>query len=121
MEKIAITNNPVISAIYFALLQCGYDYYALERNEEHIRAVEALCQSAVLPPFFSEVKQSTCEVYPYWPRAAMLETASFYLNSEDSGFADFEKYRDRSWLPGILPTRSGITISGTGSLISRKL
>lgn len=94
MEKIAITNNPAISAIYYALLQCGYDYYALERNEEHIRAVEAFRQPATLPPFFTEVKQSTCEVYPYWPRAAMLEAASFYLNNENSGFSDFEKYRD---------------------------
>lgn len=94
MEKIAITNNPTISAIYYALLQCGYDYYALERNEEHICVVEAFRQPATLQPFFTEVKQSTCEVYPYWPRAAMLETASFYLNSVNSSFADFEKYRD---------------------------
>lgn len=26
-KKLSISNNAVISAIYFALLQCGYDFF----------------------------------------------------------------------------------------------
>ena len=44
--------------------------------------------------FFSEIKQHTCEVYPYWPRASMLETASFYVDLSQKQFVDFDTYKD---------------------------
>lgn len=43
--------------------------------------------------FFSEVRQNTCEVYPYWPRAAMLETATFYMDLQRACFIDFDEYK----------------------------
>lgn len=93
-ERIVITNIPAISAFYFALLQCGYDYYSFERSTEHISAIKTFQQTNTSVPFFSETKQDTCDVYPYWPRAAMLETATFYIRSDMTAFADVEMYRD---------------------------
>lgn len=93
-ERMVITNNPAISAIYFALLQCGYDYYSFERSAEHIRAVKRFQQTNTSSQFFSETKQDTCDIYPYWPRAAMLETATFYIRPDMTDFADVEMYQD---------------------------
>lgn len=45
--------------------------------------------------FFSEIRQNTCEVYPYWPRAAMLETATFYMDLPRACFVDFDAYRSK--------------------------
>ena len=36
-----IENIPPVSAIYFALLQYGYDYYSFERDTVHNAAVES--------------------------------------------------------------------------------
>ena len=89
MNRIIISNIPKISAIYFALLQCGYDYYSMGRNEEHIEALERYRDDRIQIEFFMKVKQDFCEVYPYWPRAALLETASFYIMS---GLPQYEAY-----------------------------
>lgn len=40
------------------------------------------------------MKQNTCEVYPYWPRAAMLETATFYIDLLQEQFSDFNAYKN---------------------------
>ncbi len=92
-KRIAITNIPAISAIYFALLQCGYDYYSFERDAEHVNTVKSFYQPNISSFFFSLARQNTCDVYPYWPRAAMLETASFHLRPDMTDFADFETYQ----------------------------
>lgn len=76
-EQITISNIPEISAIYFALLQSGYDYYTMERSQNHISYIQEYIGAENTTLFFAGVKQNTCEVYPYWPRAAILETASF--------------------------------------------
>ncbi len=72
-EQITISNIPEISAIYFALLQSGYDYYAMERSQDHISHIQGYIGAENSTPFFAGVKQNTCKVYPYWPRAAILE------------------------------------------------
>lgn len=95
INKLTISNIPEISAIYFALLQCGYDYYTIERSHEHNEYIRRFIGLKNFPSFFYEVKQSTCEVYPYWPRAAILEMASFYLLSDRSQFRDYDKFRKR--------------------------
>ena len=77
-NQIEITNIPELSAIYYALLQLGYDYYGMERSAAHITALEKYIGQNGIPNFFSSVRQNTCEVYPYWPRAAILETAVFF-------------------------------------------
>lgn len=48
-----------------------------------------------IPPFFSNVKQNTCDVYSYWPRAYILETATFYLEEDLRGFSDFDSFQKR--------------------------
>lgn len=94
-KKITISNIPEISAIYFALLQSGYDYYAMGRSRDHGSAIQEYIGITKVPSFFAGVKQDTCEVYPFWPRAAILETASFYLSSDHAKFRDFDAFHGR--------------------------
>ena len=88
-----IGNLPAISAIYFALLQSGYDYYSLGRTQEQIKAVKSFYKPELSSCFFSQAKQNTCETYLYWPRSALLESAVFYINSDMSQFSDFKAYK----------------------------
>lgn len=91
-KRISVSNIPEISAIYYALLQCGYDFYTIERTAEQIQKIKTFCSPNRAVPFFFEAKQRTCEVYPYWPRAAMLESATFYLNPDKTKFTDFDSF-----------------------------
>ena len=101
-KKLTISSRPEISAIYFALLQCGYDYYALEKDAGLISKLESYRtqQKSHQFSFFSNIKQNTCEVYPYWPRAAVLEEATFYLNASDTGFCEFDQFQKRIMTAG---------------------
>lgn len=93
-KKLSISNNTAISAIYFALLQCGYDFYTIERDTPTVNKLSSFVLSECSDyDFFSEVRQNTCETYPYWPRAAMLETATFYMEFPQAYFVNFEAYR----------------------------
>lgn len=89
LEPVTISNIPEISAIYYALLQSGYSFYTLEREKPHIDTIHSFMLPQDIPPFFTDIKQSTCEVYPYWPRAFILEAASFYLLPDHSEFQNF--------------------------------
>lgn len=92
--KLSITNNSMISAIYYALLQCGYEFYSIERDMSTIKYLQSYIMSDDREyGFFSEVRQDTCEVYPYWPRAAMLESATFFINSAQMRFINFDVYK----------------------------
>lgn len=95
-KKLSISNNTAISAIYFALLHCGYDFYSIGHDASTVNKL----RSFIVPNrgkygFFSEVRQNTCEVYPYWPRAAMLETATFYIDLPRACFVDFDAYKGK--------------------------
>lgn len=94
-KQITISNIPEISAIYFALLQCGYDCYAMGRNKERIADIQGYIGTVNVPHFFAGVRQDTCEVYPYWPRAAILETASFYLSPDRSQFLNYDAFHNQ--------------------------
>ena len=83
-------SMPAVSAIYYALLQNGYDFYALGRPAEHAAAIRRFAGSHVAQPFFAEARQNTCEVYPYWPRAALMETAALYLSTDLSTWVDYD-------------------------------
>ena len=85
-----IIQFPKISAIYYGLLQAGYDFYPLERSAEHIRHLLKYRNRKHQDAFFSETKQDTCDVYPYWPRACIMESAFFFLNDNNTGFQDFD-------------------------------
>ena len=91
-EKIVISNIPAISAVYFGLLQNGYNFFSFERDEEHINSIKEFQHSDFSSHFFAKTRQDTCEVYPFWPRAAMLETATFFLNSDMTSFSNPEMY-----------------------------
>lgn len=93
-SQITISNIPEISAIYFALLQCGYDYYTIARSQEHNERIHNFANTESVPPFFYGILQDTCQVYPYWPRAFILEAATFHLQSEHSQFQDYDTLRD---------------------------
>ena len=100
--QLRIENMPAISAIYYALLQTGYDFYGFERPEALVRRLSAF-QSEQRPyPFFRSVRQATCQVYPYWPRAAILETASFYADPMGSQFQDLPKFKEAVMSAGNL-------------------
>ena len=94
-RPIQISNLPEISAIYYALLQFGYEYYPIERDQAHIDAIGRFAVAGTVPSFFSGVKQDSCQVYPYWPRAFILETASFDLLPDHTKFRNFDTFRGR--------------------------
>ena len=94
-KELFITNIPAISAVYFSLLQCKYDFYPIEREavlKDKLRSF--IASDCGEYDFFFDVKQNTCEVYPYWPRAAMLETATFYIDLHQERFVDFNAYKN---------------------------
>lgn len=93
--ELKITNIPEISAIYYALLQCGYEYYPIERENEHIDVIRRFVLAHCVPNFFKNTKQTTCDVYSYWPRAAILETATFYLLPDYTGYNDFKCFQNK--------------------------
>lgn len=99
MQKptLSISSKVEISAIYYALLQCGYGFYSLEKEEQLVTKLEFYRQERIPAhlSFFSEIKQNSCEVYPYWPRAALLEETTFYMDETHTGFIDFEQLRNR--------------------------
>ncbi len=88
-----IDQIPKISAVYYGLLQSGYDFYSFEHSAEHIRRLQAFCKQKPSFAFFQRARQNTCDVYPYWPRAFILEAASFVLNGSNTGFQDLESFR----------------------------
>lgn len=129
---ISVPCTPALSAIYYALLQRGYEpeYYAVGKPPELAAEVAAFRRAApdIDLAFFSQVRQSTCQVYPYWPRAALLETAVFYLEADYTRFAAFDGYRRQvmaapnlapeerddafwRWVSGFPPALAGVLAS----------
>ena len=89
-----IITNSKISAVYFALLQCGYDFFHIERSDEHINALKRFISAPQCPKFFNEVRQNACAVYPYWPRAFLLETAAHFIDDASFEYRDFASLRE---------------------------
>ncbi len=95
-ERILIQNIPEISAIYFALLHCGYEDFAYEKDIALKETIESFLQAEIdcTVSFFTKVRQNTCEVYPYWPRAAALESATFFMDHACTQFKAFEVFQN---------------------------
>lgn len=91
--KMNITCSPAVSAIYFALLQCGYEFYGLGKNLSLSDEIGAFVNSTEVPSFWKSVRQDSCDAYPYWPRAFMLESATFFLNLQERCFSNFVEYK----------------------------
>lgn len=90
-QNVSIKNAPEISAIYFALLQCGYDSFG--NDAKLTKIIKSFSSPSDNFSFFKGVKQNSCEIYPYWPRASMLETASFYMNPNHTEFENFDAFK----------------------------
>ena len=90
-----INQFPKISAIYYGLLQSGYEFYTYGRSTDHIKKLQTHCKPNRSSAFFSQARQNTCDVYPYWPRASIMETATFFLNDSISDYKDFRVFRQK--------------------------
>ena len=95
-DEMRIIQIPEISAIYYGLLQSGYDFYSIERSSEHVNALMKFTGKGSASDFFAGTRQQTCEVYPYWPRAFILEAATFFLNDSRTAYRDMEGLRRRT-------------------------
>lgn len=91
---IEIMNSTAINAIYFGLIGSGYNYADIEKSEEILKLIK-IVEDNPLPKtinkFFRGAYQNTCKPYPYWPRAALMETATFFIR--DVNNADTFDYR----------------------------
>lgn len=91
--KIEIISDTVFSALYYGLLQSGYTFYALGRDRELMLNVQSFIRSTDVHAFWKGVKRTSCDVYPYWPRAFMLEAALFYIDQKRHSFVNFLEYQ----------------------------
>lgn len=92
-NSLLMTQIPKISAIYYGLFQSGYNYFSIERSHEHIALLHDFIEEGSSVAFFSEASQNTCDAYSYWPRAYIMEAASFYLNDNNMTFRDFGTFQ----------------------------
>lgn len=88
-SSLLMTQIPKISAIYYGLFQSGYNYFSIERSNEHIALLYDFIGENSSAAFFSDASQNTCDVYSYWPRAYIMEEASFFLDDNNTAFRDF--------------------------------
>ena len=94
-ELLRLDSLPKISAIYYALLSNGYGEFAVKDDPELVEALKAFRSLSRLGQnrFFEQVRQSGCAAYPYWPRAALLESASFSIDPRRETYTDFARFR----------------------------
>lgn len=89
---IEVMNSTAINAIYFGLISSGYGYADIQKPNEILKLIKPIKEnhlSKTINDFFSEAHQSTCRVYPYWPRAALMETATFFINDEAFAYSRY--------------------------------
>jgi len=94
--NIQISSNTMINAIYFGLALTGYEYGYINKPDnvaDMLKQTESYAGLNDVKEFFTAARQNTCEVYPFWPRAALMETATFFINNITSEF-DFSKYKN---------------------------
>lgn len=88
--KIVVESSGAINAIYFGLAASGYTF-ARDRKEQDvlrmIERVEAQRLPKDLERFFQGARQDGCEPYPYWPRAALMETRTLFAD-DGLGYID---------------------------------
>ena len=63
--ELTITNIPAISAIYYALLQCGYEFYPIERDAATVEALRGfLLHEGIGCDFFCRNKTGVLRSLP---------------------------------------------------------
>lgn len=94
MEYLRLLPNKKLNAIYFGLSLSEYEYATINKSgdiselQSKIRKCNNLDSTR---DFFQMARGCTCEVYPFWPRAALLESALFFIND---GVLDMPKYQN---------------------------
>ncbi len=86
---VRLTAEPRLSAIYYALLNRGYGYHALLRDEAHLTALRPFMNDGDVPALFADARRPTCEAYAYWPRAFLLEAATLALTEDGAAYRDW--------------------------------
>ncbi|MCL2322760.1 MAG: hypothetical protein FWC47_11740 [Oscillospiraceae bacterium] len=93
--NIKISDNSMINAIYFGLITTDYNFYKDLKSQEIIDKAEQIRKIKLntgVDNFFRKTYQNSCEAYPYWPRAALLETATFFIHRGEVLFTRFHDY-----------------------------
>lgn len=93
--SIEIKSNTEINAIYFGVALSGYEYSDISKSAYIIELAERVKNYQGLSDaksFFSNARQNSCDVYPFWPRAALLETAAFYIDDTRFKFNEYCAY-----------------------------
>ncbi|MCL2407560.1 MAG: hypothetical protein FWC95_06485 [Defluviitaleaceae bacterium] len=95
MIRIEISTKIEFNAIYFGLCLGKYEFACINKTDEIVglqRSIEDYGEAnlGAVKEFFRYARGITCDVYPFWPCAALLETALFYM---DGGVFDSVAYR----------------------------
>jgi hypothetical protein len=93
--KTEMVSNLEINAIYFGLILSGYEYSSIEKSSNVLSIINDIITYPGLDDikqYFARTRQKTCEAYPFWPRAALLETATFFIDNEGLSFDAYADY-----------------------------
>jgi hypothetical protein len=96
-KKITSTMNPLIKTsanvltVFIGLIASGYEFSYDKELAERIRTVK---WDDLAVEYFRKARTSYCDVYPYWPRGAMLVSASLNLDkSKRYEYNDFNSLK----------------------------
>jgi len=97
MDKLRIitSSNTDINAVYFGIALSGYEYADIDKSDDIIEMLQQIRSYSGLDEakqYFSNTRQPLCEVYPFWPRAALLESATFFINGKSFDFDSYCTY-----------------------------
>ena len=106
-KRIEMISDRKIAAVYFGLMQSGYEYHAAGKSSEDVRQWESFRDMPVSydTAFFRGARQTTTGIYPYAARAAALEMAAFYVDEENEAFINEEAYRSKLAASGLIKDR----------------
>jgi len=96
MKNLIIDLAPCseLNAIYFGLSLSKYEYATINKHDDIDEMQRRIGECRELDnamKFFRMARGDTCEVYPFWPRVALLESALFFIKD---GTFDISKYRN---------------------------
>ena len=106
-KRFDLISEPRIAAIYFGLMQSGYEYYSAGKAREDITLWEAWVKMPVAydASYFAGARQVTTGIYPFTPRAAALEMASFYVDLQNGTYTDAEGCMRKIYVSGLIKER----------------
>ena len=93
--QVIISSNTDINAVYFGIALSGYEYADIDKSDDIIEMLQQIRSHSGLDEakqYFSNTRQTICGVYPFWPRAALLESATFFITGESFDFDNYCTY-----------------------------